>query len=780
MARNPLVSGDFISGHTRIVMVSVAVVLLGIGILAAVQIAQSVTACKREAASSVGAALLRLQPFVAGTLNHVTGMRMRAEEVLASGSPDDPLWGAFVPVPGGRFALDQLPVGVGPTTTGNCTGLGDPAAFTPEQRRTVAAGLALNPLFRMAKANLPEAAWAYLTTPWCIHIHPWRPSKDYAFWTDSALLSQEFFTGAMPERNPGRTVFWTAAYVDGAGLGLMVTCAAPVYAPLSANPASAAPTDHARFVGSVALDVTLDGLNKLLSGIVGDGARLLLIDPGGQALAGPGLISSKDPVIHTLDQLVPAGTKLAMGDLAELPEGLAVTWDGSLVVRSSVPGTSWQLVLMEPINRVVMRAAGDVLPWLVLVLAIVIAALAAAAVLIRREFVQPAQALVTRISGLSGGDPAGDGASDVVPGTWRPWFAKVGDAFAAKRDLLEHLKQAKSSLEAQVAARTSELSAKSEELSQKNGELEQALDELKAVQSSLIEREKLASMGIMVAGLAHEINTPMGVAMTAASHLADAARRFAAACASGQLMRSQVERFVAESAESARLVESNLARAAQLVRSFKRVSADQARAERQDIDVAAYVREVLTSLAAMTAHHPHRFLVDSSGPVQATTWPGAIAQVVTSLVENALVHAFPADWTGDKRSSTWSSIDPAEPPSASSRPTGTVVFKIERRSDRVWITYRDNGVGMSEEVRSHIFEPFFTTRRGSGGTGLGLYVAYTVVTGTLGGAITCASRVGGGTTITINLPAEASISLTPAKPVPRIKGPSNADSSPKT
>ncbi len=698
---------DLLSGHRRIFLVALAVVLVGMTIMAAVQISQALTANKRQSVRTLDDALLRIQPFVAGVFHQVDAMRVRSEEVLRGGdSGGEARLSQLAVVAPGQFAIDGLSPGVKPLDQANCTGVGEPATFSPDQRRQLAAALALDPLFRIGRNNLSEIAWAYLTTSWFIHIHPWRPSQDYAFWSDADLLKQEFFVLAGPQTNRDREAFWTSAYRDGAGLGLMVTCSAPVY-------------DGSTFVGTVSADVTIDGLNRMLRAVEFDaGGMLLLCNAKGQVLSGP-RVSSADARISDLAEALPDGLHLTAPQVMAMPVLTPSTIHGHLTMAAEVPGTGWRLLAVQPMGRLWGNVLVGVLPWLVLSLCIVISALITAAVMIRREFVLPAQRLVQYLSTLAHGTVA-PSAEIQVPAFWQPWFAEVTKVFAANHELLRAVQQAKDDLARQVDERTRELSTK-------NQELESALEHLRRMQDTLVEREKLASLGHLVAGLAHEINTPVGVALGAATHLVTLVTRMTAAARAGQVLRSDLEHFITDAERAGKLVESNLMQAARLVRSFKRVSADQASGERRTIELSSYLAEVLTSLSGLLLKQ-HTVRLRPTTAINIDTCPGALMQVISNLVENAVTHAFP-----DGRS-------------------GTISVAAEDLGGRVRITFQDDGVGMSDNVRAHVFEPFFTTRRGQGGSGLGLSIVYTLVTGSLGGEIACDSAVGVGTTFTIELP----------------------------
>jgi signal transduction histidine kinase len=260
---------------------------------------------------------------------------------------------------------------------------------------------------------------------------------------------------------------------------------------------------------------------------------------------------------------------------------------------------------------------------------------------------------------------------------------------------------------------------------------DRALEELRQTQAELIQAEKLASLGQLVAGVAHEINTPLGVALTTATALGDEARQFGDAAARGQVGRSQFARFVDRMNEGSRLLFYNLTRAADLVHSFKQVAADQASGERRKFDMQTWLNELLTSLGPMIKRTGHRVSVECRPGLTVDTYPGALAQVLTNLIVNAAAHAY------DEGQSGRVSIVVAEP-----------------RPGRVRIEFGDDGSGIAPENLSRVFDPFFTTGRSRGNTGLGLHIVYNLVTRTLNGRIDVESRLGEGTRFIIDLPAQ--------------------------
>ncbi|CAO3409641.1 sensor histidine kinase [Azospirillum largimobile] len=259
---------------------------------------------------------------------------------------------------------------------------------------------------------------------------------------------------------------------------------------------------------------------------------------------------------------------------------------------------------------------------------------------------------------------------------------------------------------------------------------ERALCELKATQASLIQAEKMASLGQLVAGVAHEVNTPIGITITGASQLQALIEELSDRHTAGALKKSDFQRFLGDGMEMANLILSNSTRAANLVQSFKLVAVDQSSDERRAFLLRDYIDELLRSLhPTYKARAALSISVDCPVDLELDGYPGALSQILTNLIMNALIHA----------------LDPEQP--------GRIAIVARPcAGDMVELTVADDGNGIAPEVLPKIFDPFFTTRRGSGGSGLGLHIVYNLVTGRLHGTIGVESHPGQGTRFTLRFP----------------------------
>jgi PAS domain S-box-containing protein len=263
---------------------------------------------------------------------------------------------------------------------------------------------------------------------------------------------------------------------------------------------------------------------------------------------------------------------------------------------------------------------------------------------------------------------------------------------------------------------------------------EAALRNLRETQNSLIEAEKLAALGRLVAGVAHEVNNPVGISLTVASSLERKTALFTSEVARGSLKRSSLNDFLEASRDASSQLVANLNRAAELIQSFKQVAADRNYSDQRAFDLADLTEQVVMSLRPGLRKHNLTLNVECQPNLTMNSYPGPYGQVLTNLFLNSVAHAFP-----NGRS-------------------GTVDIKVrESGKDNVEILFADDGIGMSLDVRRRAFDPFFTTRRDQGGTGLGLHIVYSIVTNRLGGRLDLDSQPGGGTQIQIILPRVAPI-----------------------
>lgn len=337
--------------------------------------------------------------------------------------------------------------------------------------------------------------------------------------------------------------------------------------------------------------------------------------------------------------------------------------------------------------------------------------------------VRPLQAVATRANQIARGErptvwPKG---SIAELNRLSADLGTMADAIAARE---EELRRLNDELEYRVARRTEELNRSNQELSGALAVVQQAKDEL-------IQSERLAALGRLVAGIAHELNTPLGNGRMAITTLGDRLARFEAGLGDG-LRRSDLEGFVGSVRTSTRIAESNLKRASELIGSFKQVAADRTGSRRRRFQLREIVDEVLLTLSPTLKGRPIDIRVEVPDGLLMESYPGELGQALTNLVENAALHAFAGRNSGIV--TIHASVEPA---------------------DRVRIRLADDGAGMPPTVARRAFDPFFTTTLGQGGTGLGLFIVHNAVTNLLGGTITLDTRDGGGAAFEIVVPLVA-------------------------
>lgn len=260
---------------------------------------------------------------------------------------------------------------------------------------------------------------------------------------------------------------------------------------------------------------------------------------------------------------------------------------------------------------------------------------------------------------------------------------------------------------------------------------EASLVELRNTQGQLVQAEKLASLGQLVAGVAHEVSTPLGLALTTTTAMEGEINRLDATIQSGQVRRSELTQSIARLREGMKLLFANHHRASDLVHSFKQVATDEADEERRSFEMRPWLCEIMSTLQPLLVRRGHQVTVLCGDGIIVDSYPGALAQVIRNLALNAVIHGYP-----DKH-------------------IGEITITVSRLGDeRMQIIVSDDGIGIAESDLAKVFDPFFTTRRDKGSTGLGLHIVFNLVVSTLKGQIDIASTPGAGTRVTLDLPLQ--------------------------
>ncbi len=306
-------------------------------------------------------------------------------------------------------------------------------------------------------------------------------------------------------------------------------------------------------------------------------------------------------------------------------------------------------------------------------------------------------------------------------------YTQVGHCYDLKEVEFLHVI---SSILADIIVRkmTEKAEERSVQLNAANEDLQHTLDQLRKTQKQLVQSEKMASLGSLVAGVAHEINTPVGIAYTASTHLQKETEQIIRFYEKGEMKRSDLDEYLGICRESTRLLLSNLNRAGELIRSFKQVAIDQTGEVKRCFKLREYIDEVLLSLRPILKKTRLSVTVEGDAAMELYTYPGAFSQILTNLVTNSVAHGFEENEEGH------------------------IFIRFFRESEGLCLHFSDDGKGIADKDQEHIFEPFFTTNREKGGGGLGLHIIYNIVTQKLNGTIDWQSEPGRGTAFVINIP----------------------------
>lgn len=522
---------------------------------------------------------------------------------------------------------------------------------------------------------------------------------------------------------PGAKVAWSEPYVDEVSGVAMITVSSPI-------------KKNGRVIGVTTVDIGLEELIRHINKMeVGKSGYSFLISSSGTQLGT--LVAEQHPRIENTEQNMKKLKEIANAVIKEDQTGIMETvlnGKGVFVVFTPIGDTGLRLVMVMPV-----REAFASVQWILTQnIIVLIVAIIALTVMIFRLFEHkvslPLQRLNHHAACIGRGDfdhlieITSDDEIGQLCMTFNTMAATIRKNIEAIRKTNQALRQIQDELEVKVEMRTQDLMAINQELQAVNQESTQNLEQLKQTQNYLVESEKMASLGNLVAGIAHEINTPIGVSVTAVSHLQVITQELNDLYKNGTLSRKNLMDYLAESEEAATIMYSNLQRASQLIRSFKQVSVDQSNESMRLFNVKKYLSEILLTLQPKFKRTNHKIITECDENLEIYSFPGAFAQIITNLVMNSLVHGY----------------DPHD--------IGEITIKIIKDDERVHLTYSDDGKGMEDAVVEKIFNPFFTTKRGMGGTGLGLSILYNIVTQQFSGTVECVSEVGKGAAFMIKFP----------------------------
>lgn len=539
------------------------------------------------------------------------------------------------------------------------------------------------------------------------YIYPWLGVQDIlgATGTDNmdAALDVIFEAGGTfpldlinPEANPEKNKVWTTPYMDAGGKGMMISLLAPTYM-------------GDKFVGAVGTDITLKVLDKIITDRPLELARLAIVDEQGRVIGDSGgSLKGKTEAVTQQEVL----SFVAVGEAHQTEHALLNTTPLGYWASYQLPHTPWRLVLEISNRDIRSYTFQTLLPNLIMATAFTLLLLLV--VLYQHwNFSKPALRLAQFVEEL----PSNSNLMiPTIPSKWSYWFNRAAKTEQDRREHLKTIEQQTRELELRVDERTIEL--------------REAMEVLEATQQELVQAEKLAGLGSLVAGVAHELNTPIGNAMVVATSLKDTNQYFVDSIKEG-LRRSVLDSYIEQSCDSADSIERNLRRAAELISSFKQVAVDQSSYQRRPFNLDEVLHEIKVTMSPNLSKNQITLNEECEANIQMDSYPGPLTQVLMNLLSNAIVHAF------------------------SEQAEKSVAIQGRLIDGQAVLTITDNGKGIELENQQKIFDPFFTTRLGQGGSGLGLNIVYNLVTGLLGGTINVTSELDVGTCFTLTLPLQA-------------------------
>jgi signal transduction histidine kinase len=289
------------------------------------------------------------------------------------------------------------------------------------------------------------------------------------------------------------------------------------------------------------------------------------------------------------------------------------------------------------------------------------------------------------------------------------------EALAQAKSYQEHLVVLTQELEKRVEDRTKEL--------------QKTIDTLKKAQNQLVESEKMAALGALVSGVAHEVNTPLGNAVTGSTIIKQETTKLLRCMQDGTLKKSTLEESLRHIDETSHLLFKSINTAADLIRSFKKISIDQSIEQKREFNIVEYVDEIVKTFRNKLKQIPVDVEIIAEESIIINSYPGVLAQILNNFIQNSIIHGF-----------------------EHKRDTAKITIEIEKTDKNLHFVYKDNGAGMSDKFKLKAFEPFVTTKRNAGGTGLGLNIVYNIITQKLNGSITLDTKQGEGTSFIIDIP----------------------------
>jgi signal transduction histidine kinase len=648
----------------------------------------------------------------------VNGMRLQAEDFIKAPFKFSDLQDIALKSSsdGAYFHLDNPRVHF--QMVGNITGLGPIEDIPDALWEEIRMAYSLNPLFKVIKENIKTtSALRYISKQGFQNLYPWRLSSQSRFKPE--LLQQEAFSAALPDLNPKREIFWTDAFLSPQTDELMQTCSAPIY---KGN----------RFLGIVALDFTLEAVDYFIDSIYYRNGRLLVVNDRGTVVS-----DTEDDNERT--HLVRAATvlpqELSLEKILSFEEHALSEHQGYWVYRARTDFAPWNVIFYINATDLGLATLLHVGPSVLFVLIFGMLFLLFTNKLITREFINPTQRLVSHITDQGKRDMSQEYPDIQEP--WKGWFEAVSHVFHQNRALVLTLEEHIQTLDTRVQERT-------QEISKKNQALQRALVELRKAQQQIIVQEKLAGLGSITAGIAHEIKNPLNFIINfseVCQEFTDEMNGILKNLDHEDLSKSEKEelRHLLETlTQNMKRIDQHAHRADSIVKSML-MHAKGGTDTQQETDINRLLEEnALLAIAAFRSKGtPPRLEKDLSVPLTSRVFRQALGRVLLNMIHNACYAL------QQKRDLLGDAFDPL------------LSLTTKENQDTFEISIRDNGPGMPESVQKKIFDPFFTTKPAGSGTGLGLSLSYDIIVNQHHGALTVESEEGLFTQFTIRIPKKA-------------------------
>jgi signal transduction histidine kinase len=505
------------------------------------------------------------------------------------------------------------------------------------------------------------------------------------------------------KHNPLQSSKWTPPYLDQGGKGMMVALLAPVY------------YQH-EFKGVVGSDLTLDMLQRTLAEKPTSLSRAFLVDNQGYILGDSEQQVERSLSKTNIQQLHP---NFPLSALFASKSGSTLNDQHHVLISYAIDGVPWRLILQVSPEKMQATLIDSLKGFELLSLVLLISIL----ILVYyqdRMITRPALRLAEYVEEISRTHNA------TIPDVgkfWHFWFERVAKLNQERNDYFSETEKNAQELEIKVEERTKELRLA-------NQTLERALSELQTTQDRLIQTERLASLAYLVSGIAHEINTPLGNAVLAATTLNEEIEHFNRVTQQG-LKRSELMQHISSNRHGLHLLVENLARTADLVNKFKLLAIHQSGEETKDFLLKEVLEESQIGSFEMMKERACRIEILMDEHLEMHGTPSCLVQVFSQLIKNSLQHGFENKRGGLIR---------------------IRVLDVDAENNTLRMVFSDNGCGMSADVALHVFDPFYTTKLGQGENGLGMHIVYNIICNLLHGKIEVNSRVGQGTEYLLSLP----------------------------